>query len=130
MSAFDKAWNFLKALPEQQLHDYDKPIIQSQHDIERGPQSHSRIKTLHPAIAGMLERRGELDPRGNYVNYWGGEMGVDSGYDRESGDKSSGAKRFFDESEHHDPYQTPEALRADHRQAADEMRAAARGEVI
>ena len=129
-NAMNKAWETLKALPEQQLHDYDKPIIQAEHDRERGPAPHSRLKTLHPAVAGMLQRRGELDPRGNYVNMWGGEMGVDSGYNRESGDRSSGAKPFRDESEHHDPYQTPEQIRGEQAQYEAEMRGAARGDVI
>ena len=129
MSVFDKAWNFLKALPEQQLHHYDKPILQNEYTRQRGPLSHSRFKTLHPAIVGMLERRGALDPRGNYLDYFE-DIGVESGYDAETGERSSGAKPFRDESKHNDPYQTPEDREAEEAYNAAELRGIARGDVI
>tara|TARA_R110001592_G_scaffold21153_4_gene85875 strand:+ start:10681 stop:11658 length:978 start_codon:yes stop_codon:yes gene_type:complete len=48
---FEKAWATLKALPEQQvLGPDDQPL-----------------KTLHPAIQGMMERRGTLQPEGQEI---------------------------------------------------------------
>ena len=41
MRVFDQAWDFLKALPEQQLETpYGRPI-----------------KTMHPAIEGLIDRK-------------------------------------------------------------------------
>ena len=48
VNPLDVAWSLLKALSEQQVVDpYGYPI-----------------KTLHPAIAGMMQRRGTLQPEG------------------------------------------------------------------
>lgn len=49
--AFDTAWAVLKALNEQQvLNTGNRPV-----------------KTMHPAIVGMMERRGMLRPQGQRV---------------------------------------------------------------
>lgn len=71
MSAFNNAWNFLKALPEQQAFSaYAKPpkIMGeefSRHPSDRGVPTDSehgydidRLGTVHPAIIGMLSRYG------------------------------------------------------------------------
>ena len=52
MGAFDDAWQLLKALPEQQVVD---------------PYGHN-VKTMHPAIQGMMERAGTLKPEGQRMH--------------------------------------------------------------
>ena len=55
MRPFDIAWNLLKALPEQQVIE---PVQSGSH----------RVKTLHPAIQGMMQRRGTLQPEGQRMH--------------------------------------------------------------
>ena len=50
--AFEAAWSVLKALPEQQVRD---------------PYGHA-VKTIHPAIAGMMQRRGTFRPEGQRMH--------------------------------------------------------------
>ena len=83
MTAFNKAWDFLKALPEQQMFiepmprdlattrpEYntagvDHPFMNSASDV--GPQSYPEIDrfgarsagTIHPAILSLLQRHSE-----------------------------------------------------------------------
>ena len=53
MTAFDHAWVFLKALPEQQMYEESlRPGF-----FMAPPQfKQQRLGTVHPAIAGMLRR--------------------------------------------------------------------------
>lgn len=52
MNPFDAAWSVIKALPEQQVRD---------------PYGHA-VKTIHPAIAGMMQRRGTFQPEGQRMH--------------------------------------------------------------
>ena len=61
MRPIDVAWNLLKALPEQQMF-YNPTLARfygDAHgdDIDEGEQE--RMGTVHPAIQGMLNRRGQ-----------------------------------------------------------------------
>ena len=61
MGAFEQAWNLLKALPEQQMF-YNPTLARTYgdahgDDIDEGEQE--RMGTVHPAIQGMLRRRGQ-----------------------------------------------------------------------
>jgi len=62
---FEKAWVTLKALPEQQV---------------LGPDG-LPLKTLHPAIQGMMERRGTLQPEGQEIQNRGHVRSVFPLYD-------------------------------------------------
>ena len=56
MGAFEKAWTTLKALPEQQM--FSNPTqARTYGDSDYGEQE--RMGTVHPAIQGMLNRRGQ-----------------------------------------------------------------------
>lgn len=57
MTAFNEAWNFLKALDEQQLY---KPNFFSRASLAMGGPAMSRgqrLKTMHPAIQGLMDRK-------------------------------------------------------------------------
>ena len=56
MNPLDVAWSLLKALSEQQVVDH----------------TGFPLKTLHPAIVGMMQRRGTLQPEGQTTpeNNW------------------------------------------------------------
>ena len=63
MGVFDNAWSFLKALEEQQLHEpstYSRGMAaMGAPPMIEGP----RIKTMHPAIRGLMDRKLDYNTR-------------------------------------------------------------------
>ena len=63
MGVFDNAWSFLKALEEQQLHE---PSTSSRGMAAMGAPpmiEGPRIKTMHPAIRGLMDRKLDYNTR-------------------------------------------------------------------
>ncbi len=76
MSAFDAAWSVLKALPEQQIPSTGRTPEQTPNfaEILANPSRHESRwtgrSTMHPAIQGLLARRGASEePSFRYVGH-------------------------------------------------------------
>ena len=66
MNAFDIAWSLLKALPEQQMYRWT-PRSKFPSPEPSGFHYGERVGTIHPAIAGLVERTSaENFPEGDY----------------------------------------------------------------
>ena len=74
MNPLDAAWSLLKALPEQQVHRWSPRTTWPPAEPPRGysapwteREDTERVGTIHPAIAGLLERTSaENFPEGDY----------------------------------------------------------------
>ena len=78
VAPFDAAWSVLKGLPEQQIDErYTTHLRASPGLMEALPNQGMGYGTMHPAIQGMLARRGTADgsyPDGSYRYDGGGQV--------------------------------------------------------